>query len=383
MQTLDHLQPKTLDIYIPTYLRPRSTAACLEHLRNKGYLAHPDINVIVSENCFSNSPSSYIGKLLLQFPEIVGTSNDTNRGFGFAVAKAFVITRSTYLWILGSDDIPLINASSLLDLASSTDLLTSYDCSIFPITYPTFTLTSGYDYLNRIAEYPFGFISATIISRNLLSRTLQYISPLSFLKYGACPHSIVYVQALASSSSFCAIPSRSSDAFVGSNRISDETYAHLSEEGNSTGIRFSKGPGRSTKLWLITLANLSSIPAFQCSDESFKTLVYRTYKRNLLIPYLTLFSSSLPYNPEVPRHGSVLYTLTRRPVICLKIFAFIFAVYNLQGLFTLLYLLTSDIYFLRLILDRFSRRLDSSTIESNCRFLNTFPSGGLWNFQKY
>lgn len=382
MQALTSLVPGILDIYIPTYLRPKSTLNCLKYLQKKGYIDHPRVNIIVSENSRLDSSNSYSRQLSLLFPSVVFTSNDCNRGFGFAVAKAFVITVSDYLWILGSDDIPLLDACELLELLVDHDLVTSFDSSILTNNIYEDTLSDRYAYLTNIVEFPFGFISATIVSKRILSLVLDQVTPKFLLSSGACPHAIIFLGCLYYSRAFYAIASSSSKAFVASRRISEEAYAHIQEESQSTGIKFSKGPGRWAKLWVLTIASISSSPLFESFDPLFLTQVYTTYRRNLFVPYLTLFSSSTPYNKRLPLF-SLIVAFMRKPLVLFKVSSFILGVYDAPSIHTFIFLLSGNPFSLRHVYRSYQDKIDQQVVLSNVRSLNSFRAGGLWHSNVY
>lgn len=280
-----------LTIYVPTYKRPKSTHNLLIALSNRGYLDSSHVNVHVSDNCSVSNPNSIVQSLSPFFPSVTFSSNSQNFGYIYNFLKCFRLPLAKYCWVLGSDDIPLVDVDELLTLIQKYDFVTQYDISFHRrlqlIQEPYYSLM---DYLDNVFEMPFGWLSSTIVKTTLIHKALNCLSLPTMVCAGNNPQSLLYCIAACMSQHFYSIPS--SHGFVSEARLEDEAYVHLREEVDLLSLDVFRRFSRWSIAWMITalycLANVS--------DTQLRKAFQVTWRRTILIRNCVPFSTRIKYD---------------------------------------------------------------------------------------
>ncbi|MDB4888780.1 MAG: glycosyltransferase [Gemmatimonadetes bacterium] len=119
-QTPARLAPR-LSICIPTYNRAEFIGETLESIARE---AHPDVEVVVSDNASSDNTSEVVESYRTRIPRLIYFRSDTNDGFAVNFFRAVDLSHGTYAWLLGSDDVvrPGMLARAVKELESRATL---------------------------------------------------------------------------------------------------------------------------------------------------------------------------------------------------------------------------------------------------------------------
>jgi len=247
-----------LAIYIPTFMRPKSTFETLRALNKLDFTNNPNVCIHVSDNCPLNSQYSIVDLLESTYPSVNFSSNHDNLGYIFNFLKFFSVCKADYIWVLGSDDIPIVQADKLFSVLEGLDFLTVYDNSLdCRLLEENESFFSVEDYLTNVFEPPFGWVSSSIIKLELLNVALSKISLKQLVYSGYNPQALLYNIASTYSESFLALPGTRS--FVSANRIAEEAYITLNIEIKTFQLSLFKKFSRWSISWFITSLYISHI----------------------------------------------------------------------------------------------------------------------------
>ncbi len=115
---------KLLSIAIPTFNRGSLLHECLVSLCEAIKECDDEVEIYVFDNASTDDTETRMTQWLLDYPFVHYSRNDANRGPEYNIRRAYVEPSSTYVWLMGDDDLPAPGALAriLSELHSDSSL---------------------------------------------------------------------------------------------------------------------------------------------------------------------------------------------------------------------------------------------------------------------